>query len=151
MLTRRHSFYTDGSNDNCRTVTRAKIVHQHKEAVPPTPRIDSAVVSSLSKKSSIFSPKSLLFSNVNSNPSKSSSQESAGVTMAKTRRRLRLSSESKSESRVSALCMKQLNQNAPSTSISDSSLNPSERPRRRARFNAVSPKENSILNNDLPF
>jgi len=154
MLTRRHSFYTDGSYENCRTVNRAKIVHQHKEAVPPTPRIDSSVVSTSAKKSSIFSPKSLLFSNVSSSQKHSSSYDSISpVNMLKTRRRLRLNSESKSESRLSALCSKKSNQSMSSTSNDSSIFQKTIRktPKKRVKFDTIFTEGNSIVDDELPF
>ena len=113
MLTRRHSFYRDGSNENCRTVTRAKIVHLRKEAVPPTPRVDEFLFSSSAKKNSLFSPKSLLFSNVTSSSQNEIGFQNANCKIAKTRRRLRLNSESKMESRLNSSC-EEFNRNRPS-------------------------------------
>ena len=91
MLTRRHSFYRDGSYEKCRTVARAKVVQQHKEAVPPTPQLTQTSLASKirSKEKSFFSPKSLLFSYTGSSRDSKNSQE-----QSRPRRRLRLNSES---------------------------------------------------------
>lgn len=91
MLTRRHSFYRDGSYEKCRTVARAQVVQQHKEAVPPTPLLAQPVFASNIKNNekSLISPKSLLFSYTGSNRESKSSQE-----QGRSRRRLKLVSDS---------------------------------------------------------
>ena len=88
MLNRRHSFYRDGSGENCRTVARAKVVHQHKEAVPPTPQPSQC--SCADQKGNFVSPKSLLFSYAGSRKTRSCMSD--GVALGKTRRRLNLTS-----------------------------------------------------------
>ena len=150
MLTRRHSFYKDGSNEQCRTVSRAKIVQQHKEAVPPTPRIDQALLSS-SSKNQLISPKSLLFSNVSSTRSQSTPKNTDAGTVVKSRRRLRLNSES--ESRLSVLCSKKQNRTLSSgSSNSNFKVTPSKTQPKRVKFSTSSTEQHSSLFDDeLPF
>ena len=91
MLTRRHSFYKDGSDGNCRTVARAKVVQLHKEAVPATPSTNPTFLSSQSKVNPVFSPNTLLFSYVRSDTANNGPNLVKSET--KTRRKLKLFNE----------------------------------------------------------
>nr|CAB3262172.1 uncharacterized protein LOC100178337 [Phallusia mammillata] len=83
MLTRRHSFYRDDVGGKSRTITRAKIVQQHKEAVPPTPQLarSSSLSHTKPAEDSLISPKSLLFSHA---------KQSNAPASVRSRRRLQL-------------------------------------------------------------